>query len=142
MHDFSFSVYLVKATWEKHGAVQAGIEGAQVINVIVFHLYLTHFTVPDLSSVRYQLVETVFAKLFEIQLRLFGADKGGSNTCVYDFSLFRGESDHGPCVVSFCFCFIRKNVVFENCGNECERFVELNHEIVFEVFRHTAAILG
>ena len=66
MHDFSFSVYLVKATWEKHGAVQAGIEGAQVINVIVFHLYLTHFTVPHVSSVRYQLVETVSAQLFEI----------------------------------------------------------------------------
>ena len=66
MHNLSFSVYLVEAAWEKHGTVQAGVEGTQVIDVIVFHLYFTHFTVPHLSSVRYQLVEAVFAQLLEI----------------------------------------------------------------------------
>ena len=56
------------------------------------------------------------------------------------FTFFCGKSDDSASVVSFYFRFIRKNIIFGNCGNKCERFVEVNDKVVLEVFRYTATV--
>ena len=50
VHGVSVSVNLVEAAWEQHRAVEARIEGAQVVNVGVVHLDAAQCFVPGLSA--------------------------------------------------------------------------------------------
>ena len=61
MHHLSLRVYFVETAREEHRTVQAGVERAQVVDVVVFYLYLAHFTVPYVSSAAHQLVESLVA---------------------------------------------------------------------------------
>ena len=50
VHGVSVSVNLVEAAWEQHRAVEARIEGAQVVNVGVVHLDAAQCFVPGFSA--------------------------------------------------------------------------------------------
>ena len=123
-------------------AIQAGIESAQIVDIIVFHIYFAHFTVPDVFSFSDQLVETILAQFLEIQFRLLITDKRRSDTCVNDLPFLGSESDDRSGMVALNFCFVRENVVLFHAGSKGERFVELDDKVILEVLRHSAAVLG
>ena len=142
VYDLSFGVYFIKTAWEQHRTIEAGIESAQIVDIIVFHIYFAHFTVPDVFSFSDQLVETILAQFFEIQFRLLITDKRRSDTCVNDLPFLGSESDDRSGMVALNFCFVRENVVLFHAGSKGKRFVELDDEIILEVLRHSAAVLG
>ena len=142
VYHLSFGVYFIKAAWEQHRTIQAGIESTQIVDIIVFHIYFAHFTVPSVFSFSDQLVETILAQFLEIQFRLLITDKRRSYTCVNDLPFLGRESDDCSGMVALNFCFVRENVVLFHAGSKGKGFVELDDKVILEILWYSATVLG
>ena len=86
MHNIPIGIHFVEAAWEEDGTVQAGIESAQFVYIIVIHPDTSQYFVPGLTTgIRY-FIERPSSQLFQVQLSLFGTDKRRSDTGMNNFS--------------------------------------------------------
>ena len=76
VHRLSVSADFIEAAGEKHRAVEAGIEGAQAVYVVVFNLDASEHLVPFVAAFLFDGVEIVVAEFAEVALSLFGAYEG------------------------------------------------------------------
>ena len=142
MNDISFRVYFVEASGEKYRTIQAGVESTQMVDIIIFHFDASQNVVPYLTAFCRNLVYVIFAQLFQVQFRLFGADERRSYTYIYLFAFtgFKADQCAGMLIVGFQFIGIDVTI-----GNSCrisKRLVKLQYEVILEVCRNTAAVLG
>ena len=142
VHGVSVSVNLVEAAWEQHRAVEARIEGAQVVNVGVVHLDAAQRFVPGFSALFCHLVKRAVAHLFQVQHSLFGADKRRCYAHQHLFATFGVEAHDGAHMVFFGFELALFNVAIGNGGAIGEGLAKLHHKIVFKVTGHATAVLG
>ena len=67
--------HLPEGAGEEHRAVQTAVEGAQVVQTLVFDLDATQHLVPALASGLAHIVERAVANLSEVDFSLLGADE-------------------------------------------------------------------
>ena len=78
---------------EEQAPVQAGIEGAQMVYVVIFHLNLAQGLVPGRLGEHLHLLEGV-VHFSQIQLGLGHADERGRHLHMYHLSFGGGERNH------------------------------------------------
>ena len=75
MYGLALRINLKERAGEEHGAVEATVEGAQVVDVIVLYLDATQHFVPALAAVGTNLVEGTAAQFFQVLPCLLLTDK-------------------------------------------------------------------
>ena len=141
MYDFALHILLVERAWEEHRAVEARIERAEVVDVLRLHLYLAQHVVPCLASARLHSVEIVVAKLLEVLYSLLLRDERRGDAHVELLAALCLEAYDGTGVVALAHQFATLYLSVHNYGCICERAVELQNEVVLEVFGHAAVVL-
>src|SRR5690606_6419644 len=79
MDDLAVTVDFIESAGEEYRTVKAGIEGTQVIDVIVFHLDAAKYVIPSSSPLFGNAVEGVASKFLQVALGLLNADKRGGD---------------------------------------------------------------
>ena len=140
VHHLALGVDLVEPAREQHRPVQAAVECAQAIHVIVLHLYAAQHLVPALATLVHDFVKAVIGQFLEIEFRLLGADKRGSDARMHLFAAACLKSDYRAGVVVLHLELSLIDLVLLHAGLIGEGLVEDDHEVVAEVVRHAAAV--
>ena len=75
MYPFAVRVDLGQITWEQDRPVKAGIECAQIVEIVILHCDPAKYLVPSRSSGLGYLVQRSVAQFFEIDFRLLLANE-------------------------------------------------------------------
>ena len=75
MDGLALGVELVETTWEEHGAVQAAIERAQVVDIIILDLDTSQYLVPAFAAGSFYLLQRTLANLVQVLLGLLQTDE-------------------------------------------------------------------
>ena len=141
VYDFALHILLVERAWKEHRAVEARIERAEVVDVLRLHLYLAQHVVPCLASASLHSVEIVVAKFLEVLYSLLLRDERRGDAHVELLAALCLEAYNGTGVVALAHQLATLYLTVHNYGCICERAVELQNEVVLEVFGHTAVVL-
>ena len=140
MDQVALCVFFKETAWEEQGAVQAGIERAGVVQMVVVHFDAAQPAVPLVGSGLHHVVEGARAQFAaEVDLGLFGADERRTDAHG-DCSARLAESHDGKGVVALDggFVFFQSGAVGR--GQIGKRPVELHDEVVAEVLGHPARV--
>ena len=75
MNRLSVGVDLVEAVGEQSRTVEARVECAQMVDVVVLYLNLAQHLVPTVAALLLNAVEVAVAQFFEVEKCLFRADE-------------------------------------------------------------------
>ena len=75
MYGLAVSVYLIQTAGKENRTVQTAVEGTQVVDIVVFYLYLTQGLVPGVTSISHYIVKASIANLLQITFCLLQADE-------------------------------------------------------------------
>ena len=75
VHSLAGRIHLRKVTREEHAPVEAGIECAQVVKIVILDFKPAEHIVPAVASFSHKTVEVTVSKLTEVKLRLLEADE-------------------------------------------------------------------
>ena len=142
VHHVSFGIYLIETSGEQYRTIQAGVECTQMVDIIVFHFDTSQYIVPYLAAFRCNLFNIVRTQLFQVQFRLFRADKRGSYTHIYLFALAGFETDQCTGMIVCRFQFVGVNHTTGYGSRISKRFVEYQYKVVFKVGRNTTAVFS
>src|SRR5690606_247646 len=106
MDNLAVAVDFIESAGEEYRTVKAGIEGTQVIDVVVFYLDTAKHVIPSSSPLFGHAVEGVASKFLQVALGLLNADKRGGNAGMDLFTALGPEADKGTGMVFFGFQFI------------------------------------
>ena len=154
VHGVAGSVPFVEAVGEEEGAVEAGVEGAVLVEGAAFDFDAAEDAVPCLPAFADKGFQGVAAQFAQVALRLFPADEGGCHAGMYPLATARAEAHNGTRVEIPAFqqgvvedkglvasaLAVTPPVGEEGVGGEGA--VELDDEVVPEVIGHTAAVAG
>ena len=135
----SFGIILVEHTGEERGPVEAGIERAQMVDILVLHLDASKHIVPALATLLLDGIERLVAHLLQVALGLFGGDERRGHTNHHLLVLLRHEAGHRENVIAFSLVACKLVAILLD-SPEFKALVDFHDEIVAEVFRHTAAV--
>ena len=113
-----------------------------MIDIIVFHFNTSQNIVPYLAAFRCNLFNVVRTQLFQVQFRLFRADKRGSHTHIYLFALAGFETDQCTGMIVCRFQFVGVNHTTGYGSRISKRFVEYQYKVVIKVGRNTTAVFS
>ncbi len=143
VHGLSGGVELVEATGEQHRTVQAGVESAQTVQVIVLYLEASKHVVPAVTALFLDALEVAVAQFLHVALSLFGADERGCNARVDHLALVRAETyDCTGMVALHRLTFLHDLAVVQHRCGVGDRGIEHYLEIIAEIVGHAAAVLG
>ena len=132
-------VVFEESTREEHGAVETGVECAEVVDVVVLNLDASENLIPAVAACLTDLVEGTVAQFFQVLPRLFLADERGGDAERYLLVLLRVKANHGYRVIAF-------RLVAEKClavqllAPVLKLCVTLNDKIVAKIIGHTTAV--
>ena len=135
----SFGIKLVEHTGEERGPVEAGIERAQMVDILVLHLDASQHIVPALATLLLDGIERLVAHLLQVALGLFGGDERRGHTDHHLLVLLRYEAGHCQHMIAFSLVACKLVAIFLD-SPEFKAFVDFHDEIVAEILWHTAAI--
>ena len=141
VHHTSVGVGLVEAAREKERAVKARIERAEVVGVVVGDLHTTQNLVPPCPATCRHLVDAVVSELLQIEQRLLRTYERRRHTHVDLLSALHAEAHDGTRMIARGAERGGVYVAVGDGGGILERSVKDKHEVVLEVFGHTAAVL-
>ena len=139
MDNVSFGIILVEHTGEERGPVEAGIERAQMVDILVLHLDASKHIVPALATLLLDGIERLVAHLLQVALGLFGGDERRSHTNHHLLVLLRHEAGHCENMIAFGLVSCKLVAVLLD-SPEFKALVDFHDEIVAEVLWHTAAV--
>jgi hypothetical protein len=139
---FAVCSVLEERAGEEDTAIEAGIEGAEVIDVRILNFDAAQHVIPALAASGTYLIEGTCSQLAQIQLSLLKANERGSNA-QRDLlaSPERGEAHDSLGVVCLQFDASLLQLIAIGGGDERDGMRELDDEVVLEVLRHTAGVL-
>ena len=62
MNRIAFFVDFVEATWEEHRPIEAAVERAQMVDIVVFHLDTAQHLVPTMAPLRHDFIKIAVAQ--------------------------------------------------------------------------------
>ena len=142
MHDFASRILLVESTREEHRAIKTAIESAEMVDILILHLYLSQNFIPTLTSLLLELIHVCLSQFLEIQHGLGTADKRRSNTCLNFFATLTGfESDDGTHMVSLLLAGRNQFSILHT--DKCIKVViELDDKVIAEIIWYSPAVAG
>ena len=123
VHFFPGRIGLRKVPREQQTAVQAGVESAQVVQVVVFHLYPAQRLVPGRTGLLLNRLQAAF-RLLQVQLRLLRRNEGRSHLQIHGKPFW--ELHQGGVIPG---------------GNQFHGGAGFNQEVIAEAFCHAAVVL-
>ena len=132
-------IVFVEHTGKERGAVEAGVERAQMVDVVVLNLDAAQHIVPTLATLLLDGLERRTAHLLQIALGLLGRDERRRHAHYHLLAFLRLEAHHGLHVVALGLAAMESISILLDAV-EVELLVELHDEVVAEVLRHTAAV--
>ena len=101
MNHLATGIVLIETTREQHRAIQTTIEGAQVVDIVIFHLDFSQDLVPAVATFLLELRHIHASQFLEVQDSLLLTDEGRSHTSIHLFATLTGlEGEDGTHMVA------------------------------------------
>ena len=142
MHYFACRILFVESTRKEHGAIKTAIEGAEMVDILIFHFYPTQDFIPTMPTLQLKLFHIGTSQFLEILAGLRTADKRRSHTSLNLFSTTAGlEGDDGTHMMGFLLAGSKQFAIL-HAHESGKVVVELDNKVITEIIWHSSTVAG